>query len=248
MNWLQNCVLKLGTFKSVMIITILSVVISLGVTYLLIAVGFVAFEADLTDSLLIAAMVPMIVAPIVSFSLVSLLFKIYALEKQTRVLVQYDVLTGLLSRRAFYEQAEVELRIAAREGHKIAILVADIDSFKTINDNYGHDAGDQALKFIANVINQNIRSNDIVGRTGGDEFVFCLPAVSVEQALEFGDRLIKNLGASTFSYENNSIPLGLSLGVYSCEAQKNLDIDTIIKAADHALYRAKSSGKSQIAQ
>lgn len=240
--------LKAGLVKSIVIVTIASVLLSILFTYLMITLIFGSSQTDMPNYLLIATLVPLLVAPLASSGLLRLLFKVDALEKQTRYLATYDALTGLYTRRAFYEFAQKQLNLAKRESKNIAMLVADLDGFKGINDTFGHHAGDMALKYVSNIITQTVRESDIAGRVGGDEFIFCLPNATHEEALQFGQRLIECVDASSFVYENNQIKLSMSIGLNSSESFISDEIDLMIKSADQALYRAKRAGKNQLAE
>lgn len=238
--------LKAGLIKSIVIVTLVSVVLSLLFTFLSIVLIFGFAQPDMPNYLLVATLVPLIVAPLASSSLLKLLFRIDALEKETRYLATYDALTGLFTRRSFYEHAEQQLKLAQRESMNIAMLVADLDGFKGINDTFGHHAGDLALKFVSNIIRQTVRESDIAGRVGGDEFIFCLPNVTQVEAHQFGQRLVENVSASSFVYENNQIKLSMSIGLNISQSKNNGDIDLMIKEADQALYRAKKLGKNRL--
>lgn len=198
MNTFYEYFLKSGFVKSILIVTVASVLLSILFTYLLISLIFGSPQPDMLNYLFVATLVPLIVAPLASSSLLKLLFKVDALEKKTRYLATYDALTGLYTRRAFYEHAEQQLKVAQRESKNIAMLVADLDGFKDINDTFGHHAGDLALKYVSNVIKETVRSSDIAGRVGGDEFIFCLPNASRDEAIKLGARLIENVSRASF--------------------------------------------------
>lgn len=246
MNRLHKFILKSGASVSITIITLLSITFSLAITYLFVVFVFTSMQSEMRITLAIAAFVPAIVAPIVSYIFMNLLFKVDELEKETRKLAHYDALTGLLSRRALYSHLDAHLKRALNDGQKMTVFVADVDDFKMINDTLGHQAGDEALKMVASVIAQSIRANDLAGRAGGDEFVFCLSSVSQEDASEFGQRLINNLNGSVFEYEGKRTNLNLSIGIYTSQVHEGAMVDDFIKAADAALYRAKKAGKNQI--
>lgn len=239
--------LKAGLIKSIVIVTLVSVILSLIFTYLSVILIFGRVQPDMPNYLLVAALVPLVVAPLASSTLLKLLFKIDALEKETKYLATYDALTGLFTRRAFYEHAEKQLKLARRESKHFSVLVADLDGFKGINDTFGHHAGDMALKFVSSVIRNTIRDSDIAGRVGGDEFIFCLPNAEYEEGLKFGQRLVDNVDISKFMYESKTIKLSMSIGLYSSDSIKADEIDLMIKEADQALYRAKKQGKNRVA-
>lgn len=247
---LNQIILKLGFFQSMILVTTLSILLSLVVTYFSIIFLFGETQKvydEMHYYLTISVIVPLLVAPMVSFVFMKLLFKIDILEKETRYLATYDALTGLYTRRAFYEHAEKQLKVASRSRMKFAILVGDLDGFKDINDVFGHHAGDMALKCVSNVIKESVRASDIAGRVGGDEFIFYLPNTSAVEAEKFGVRLVKNIHDTAFTYENNTINLSMSIGLATNPVEDVLHIDTLIKEADDALYRAKKSGKNRVA-
>ena len=246
MNKLNDYFLKAGLTRSIVIVTLLSILLSIVVTFCAITLIF-GQQPDILQSLFVAVIVAGIVAPIASSGFLKLLFKVDALEKETRYLANFDALTGLYTRRAFYDHAQRQLNLARRESRSIAMLVADLDGFKNINDTFGHQAGDMALKYVSQIIKQTVRDSDIAGRVGGDEFVFCLPSATQEEAHKFGQRLVESIQASIFVYENNQINLSMSIGLDSSDAVESSGIDLMIKNADQALYRAKKAGKNQLA-
>jgi predicted signal transduction protein with EAL and GGDEF domain len=146
MSLFSNFFLKAGALKSVVLVAIASIALSLIFTNSSVALIFGLPQPEMANYLLIAALVPLFVAPMVSSGLINLMFKINKLETENRHLATYDALTGLLSRSAFYNHAEQQHKIARREGGNMAILFADLDGFKQINDNYGHGIGDAVLK------------------------------------------------------------------------------------------------------
>src|ERR1700742_3277361 len=100
-----------------------------------------------------------------------------------------DPLTGLLNRRGLDERIEAELARGRRDGGELAVVAVDVDHFKSINDQFGHDVGDRVLTWIAQTIGRQTRASDLTARLGGDEFLIVLPATGVEAAREFADRL-----------------------------------------------------------
>jgi diguanylate cyclase (GGDEF)-like protein len=149
-----------------------------------------------------------------------------------------DGLTSLLNREAFEERASVEFLHAARNGTQTALLVADLDGFKAINDSLGHHAGDQVLQRVAMVLDTNTRSVDLVARTGGDEFLILLPGATAVAAKEVAERL--RLAVRRASGEIR-VQLTLSVGVaVGFGAERTLD--ALWQQADEAMYEAKRGG------
>jgi diguanylate cyclase (GGDEF)-like protein len=245
-NFFSDYVLKLGIKKSVILITLASFILSLFFTYVLVLVLGRPNE-DMAISLLIAGLVSLLVAPMVCIGFIHLLFKISELENKTRYLANHDVLTGLLNRRAFYEAAGLKLKELDAE-NTLAIMVADIDAFKEINDRYGHEAGDRALTVVSEQFKNALRGDDLLGRLGGDEFVFCLAKIGVQDAKSLAQRIISSLNVHEFIYDNNKIALSASIGLHICKLNDNQTIADLVREADLALFEAKRSGKNQVCE
>ena len=151
-----------------------------------------------------------------------------------------DTLTGLLNRRGFDERAAVELAHARREGHAIAIASLDIDYFKRVNDEWGHETGDRVLAYVGAVLGAHSRDVDVVARTGGEEFVVLLPGSDSANAERFTQRIHEALGAA----EGSALPtVRVSAGVTSAVAPAN--IQGLLHRADLALYTAKRTGRNR---
>ncbi len=159
-----------------------------------------------------------------------------------------DVLTGLLNRRALIERLNYEVERAMRYKSGLSLILCDIDYFKEINDSCGHTAGDRALKTVAGILKNSLRSADIVGRYGGDEFMLILPETSVHGAAEFAERTRASIeGARIAIRGKKSVRLSISLGVTNLGIRrKKMDVDSMIKNADSALYYAKRTGRNRI--
>ncbi len=155
-----------------------------------------------------------------------------------------DQLTGLYNRRMFLEIAEKKLNEAKRYQEPLSIIMLDIDLFKRINDTYGHDIGDLALKFLANILRKNVRASDIVARWGGEEFVILLPKTSLEQAYRVAEKIRKIVEFSTVELPDGvKLKFTVSLGVSSFRGQE--DLEELLKEADVALYEAKRRGRNR---
>ncbi|MFQ3198440.1 MAG: diguanylate cyclase (GGDEF)-like protein [Paraglaciecola sp.] len=160
-----------------------------------------------------------------------------------------DSLTGISNRRALDERLEHELKIAIRQSWPISLLMIDIDYFKPYNDNYGHAAGDETLKIVANILATNLpRSTDFVGRYGGEEFVCILPDTNADGALNVATNLLKEVNKAAIEHKYSpDIPvLTISLGVVTSNKNDSKDADTLQKSVDHALYAAKENGRNGI--
>jgi len=166
------------------------------------------------------------------------------LFEKTQRQAKTDGLTGMLNHRTFYEQLEIELRRANRYTTHLSIIMADVDNLKPINDNYGHRAGDMAIKQIARRISACIRQIDIAARYGGDEFAIILPNTSLEDAVVVAGRMVEMVKSTPMVWEGQQVGLSISVGVgqYSPDSS----ISDITKAADQALYAAKQAGKGRV--
>lgn len=167
-----------------------------------------------------------------------------SLFEKTQWQAKTDGLTGMLNHRMFYETLEVELRRAQRYGGRISVIMIDIDNLKPINDNYGHRAGDMAIKQIARRISACIRQIDIAARYGGDEFAVILPNTSVEDAAVVAERMVNMTTGTPMLWEQHRIPLSISSGVGQYDGQSTAG--EVTKATDAALYAAKQAGKGRI--
>ncbi len=166
------------------------------------------------------------------------------LFEKTQKLARTDGLTGMLNHRSFYETLEAELRRAQRHGGKLSIMMADVDGLKGINDNYGHRAGDMAIKQIARRIAACIRQIDFAARYGGDEFSVILPNTNLGDATVVAERIVQMVGSSPMLWEDNKIKLSVSIGVGQYDP--NSDAGDVAKATDQALYAAKQAGKGRV--
>ncbi|AXP06186.1 diguanylate cyclase [Pseudomonas bijieensis] len=156
---------------------------------------------------------------------------------------QTDELTGLKSRRAFFEHAQRLYNECKAKRQGLCAVMLDMDHFKHINDTYGHQVGDQVLRQMGEVISSSFRTTDIHGRLGGEEFAILLPNTSIEVATQIAERLIDTLAALVIEPVHC---ISASLGVASTEAC-NKDLHSLMNDADKALYRAKALGRNRVA-
>jgi diguanylate cyclase (GGDEF)-like protein len=174
------------------------------------------------------------------------------LQKQTqklRALAERDELTGINNRRNLYALFQRELDRSRRYGSILSVAMVDIDFFKSFNDTYGHQAGDEVLRIISQVLVSASREIDIIGRYGGEEFVALLPETSLEQAKIYAERLrsrVELRGQDLRNRFSKTKPLTISVGVTQAMPQAGDDVERIIGRADEALYEAKEAGRNRI--
>ena len=160
-------------------------------------------------------------------------------------LARTDFLTGLDNRRAFFDKADIFLAQAQRQNQFVSVIMMDLDHFKQINDTHGHAAGDAVLIAMAEILRNIVRKSDPVARIGGEEFAVLMPQTPVEEATMLAERLRSAVEKEKVYYNSISIQFTLSLGVVGCE-DGSVSIDSLMTAADHALYRAKEAGRNRV--
>ena len=239
---------KIGRFNTVVIITSIAVTASLVTT--LTTVTFLAgqgYTLHTEIAVLLSTGIPLLVAPPIAWYLVGLLLRVYRVEQEMRALASYDSLTGLPSRHAFFDNANNYVSLAKRERKTFSVMIIDLDHFKSINDRYGHPAGDAVLKLFADVVNSVARRSDIIGRLGGEEFAIVLPSTSTSEALEFSERLHHAISQAVLKYKGSAIRYTASIGLSEYDTESEDSIDDLLARADLALYQAKQSGRNQTA-
>ncbi len=164
------------------------------------------------------------------------------LTRDLRARATVDGLTGLLNRTAFMDLAENELRRLSGARTSAALVLADLDHFKAVNDQYGHAAGDEALKTFAAACTASVRSTDLVGRYGGEEFVLLLPGLTPERAGEMAAAISRRLQEAQPTVEAR-LPT-VSYGIASTGPGR-VDLKDLVASADAALYRAKTQGRDR---
>lgn len=166
------------------------------------------------------------------------------LEEQLHHEATTDKLTGAANRRRFLDLANNEIARAQRLGRPLSLAIIDIDHFKEINDEYGHLAGDQALRELANVSRKYVREIDVFARIGGDEFVLLLPEATPENAFETVERIREALASYSFVFGDNHIPITISAGIAGLTNSHDT-LDSLINRADKAMYASKHGGRNR---
>lgn len=168
------------------------------------------------------------------------------LEMELLKQAHVDYLTGINNRRYFMELAAIELNRSKHHDHPLSLLMIDVDHFKHINDKYGHLMGDVVLQQLVTMFQKNIRSEDIIGRLGGEEFAILLPETTTEAAYIIAERLRESISNTLIQdIAQPIVNVTISIGLSKFDQAMN-DIDGLIKCADHALYSSKHLGRNRV--
>jgi len=167
-------------------------------------------------------------------------------REKAETLAMTDELSGLPNRRAFIERGRAILAAARRNAEPVSLVMLDIDHFKTVNDSYGHAAGDDVIKEIASILRDSVRESDLVGRIGGEEFAVVLPRARSEESCGLAERIRQKISCLTLDARGTNIGLTASLGVAE-SSDEHGTLDELLSRADHALYEAKAAGRNRVA-
>jgi diguanylate cyclase (GGDEF)-like protein len=175
----------------------------------------------------------------------------YLLEIKSREMERLsntDVLTGLYNRRYFDEELDSEWKRSGRDNSRLSVILLDIDHFKSINDTFGHQVGDEYLKkTAATLISVFKRDYDIVARYGGEEFIVLLPGINADHASQLAEKVRRKIESMIIDHQGKEIRTTISAGIMCCVPNFNTRSDSIISGADKALYMAKRGGKNRVA-
>ena len=167
------------------------------------------------------------------------------LEEQLRLQALTDSLTRLPNRGAFLARGEIDLRLAHRYGDALSVIMLDADSFKQVNDTYGHQVGDEVLVALARTAESAVRNFDMVGRLGGEEFAIILVRTGMQDAVACAERIRCGIEALLFETASGSLRITASFGVAQC-GPDDRTFAQLLHRADEALYRAKRSGRNRV--
>ncbi len=174
-----------------------------------------------------------------------------ALEQKLKREADFDCLTGVFSRHRVMEAAHRILERCQRDGTPMSLLLFDLDSFKCVNDQYGHLAGDEVLRSFAGVIKRSVRPSDVFGRIGGEEFLLILQGANLDIGGRVGEKLRREVERSSIVTDNGDIGVTVSIGLTSVDHYQQAmtrfpTVDDLLAQADKALYRAKHNGRNQV--
>ncbi|MDK2972724.1 MAG: diguanylate cyclase [Candidatus Sumerlaeota bacterium] len=155
-----------------------------------------------------------------------------------------DVLTGLDNRRQLRVHLRHQLARARRQYRPVSFLLLDLDHFKNINDQFGHDVGDEALRHIAQVLRNGVREGDLVARWGGEEFAICLPETDIREGAMLADRIRHSIEITPLEVDGHEVRMTTSIGVTAYRPGDGAD--SLFQRADHMLYQAKEKGRNRV--
>jgi diguanylate cyclase (GGDEF)-like protein len=161
-----------------------------------------------------------------------------------REMASTDFLTNLLNRRRFLEIAEIAFKRIKIDRGQLMIIMLDIDHFKNVNDLYGHKAGDQVLSVVASIIKKSLRTGDVAGRWGGEEFVILVFGISSDQCFTIADRIRQAVAQQAIQIEQAVVKVTISLGLAWTKPDREVSLDNLINWADQAMYMAKKQGRN----
>ncbi|MCL2072271.1 MAG: GGDEF domain-containing protein [Oscillospiraceae bacterium] len=170
--------------------------------------------------------------------------KLSGLTEKFENSAHYDSLTGVYNRRRFSELIQSHTVVAAKKNEPTFVFMLDLDHFKRVNDTYGHAAGDEVLKVIAERIKNTVRPYDLFGRYGGEEFIMFLSASDATIATNFAERIRTIVSEASVHFEGIDIPVTTSIGVSQMSPTRTYE--EAVKAADEALYKAKKNGRNRV--
>ncbi len=240
----RGWILRMGRVRSVLLITAISLALSWITT--LIVDYLTGDPTRLSSDLMVATIVPLLVAPVVSGIGMSLLVEVEAARRALREVAIRDGLTNLFNRHYFVARLQAEIERARADGIPLTVVLIDVDHFKRINDLGGHAAGDDVLQRVAAALVSHVRPGDLTARFGGEEFVALLPGASNAVGIDVAERIrlaIWNITVPVFD-DVASSHVTASLGTATLGPAPETASD-LLRRADHAMYAAKANGRNR---
>jgi diguanylate cyclase (GGDEF)-like protein len=234
--------LRLGLWPGVAVITASTIAFSLLITALFMRIAELPLATQRVG-FMVAFIVPAIVATVYGYLLLRMVSELEQARSLARQLTITDELTGTASRRYFLSVAAAEIDRAARHHTPLTLLLFDVDQFKTVNDEHGHAAGDEALRQVVAVCRPQLRASDLLARVGGDEFAVLLPQTDLAGGVALAERLRLNVESAPRPADGIPSSLTISIGVAAWQSQ-DATLDPLRERADRALYDAKAAGRN----
>ena len=201
-------------------------------------------QSEQANSRLAYLVIAIILALMIGLAVISI--RLYRSGQLFKHHARTDSLTGIANRRYALEQGEAIIREAQTSARPVSILMLDIDHFKKINDTYGHDVGDQAIKFVVKVCAAHLGNTDVLGRLGGEEFLLVLPGYTADRAFDIADQIRHQVETHIMETDAQAFSMTVSLGVAQLTSRQE-SMNDLLKAADQALYSAKNTGRNRVA-
>ncbi|MEZ4681229.1 MAG: GGDEF domain-containing protein [Caldilineaceae bacterium] len=195
---------------------------------------------------LIAGVVPLFVMPPITYILAQIAYELTCAQEELFRLARTDELTGLSNRRAFFERGHAMMQEARAQNHTVGLLLLDADNFKSINDSFGHLAGDEALRYLARTIRCCAAATDVVARFGGDEFAVLRHKAGSDEMGQLAAAIRTELAQQQPLYRANPLALTISVGVTDSTVASTFD--TLLLSADIAFYNGKAQNSLLVAE
>lgn len=232
---------KLGRVRLVCVITILAIILASAGNFLISALF--NFQTSFFEDVFRASIIPIFLAPLLSWHLVGMFYQLDILEKEMSRLAKVDDLTSVCNRRFFYKQIEDWLGTKSNNDTVYAFFVIDLDVFKGINDLYGHLCGDKVLQKFGCILRELAPTPCVVGRLGGEEFAIFAPNMGAESAEELAKNICQHTRDIVVKHNDISVSFSVSIGASINSNYHKSTIENAFKYADLALYEAKESGR-----
>jgi|GEM_PF-1010665 len=240
----SSWVSQIGALRATLLLCLISSICSFGFTWLLVSISD---SPRMGNATWISLLVPVPLTLIFGGICISLVISLDRAWGQIHALAMRDALTGLNNRTHFMPAAQRELDLARRHGQPLALIVLDVDHFKSINDTIGHLGGDDVLVQVAQRCRQALRTTDLLARWGGEEFIMLLPNTPLTQARQLAERVRESLQATpSIMVNGRPILVTASLGAAGVMPGHTPSLEQLIRRADTALYLAKSAGRDRV--
>ena len=234
------------TWPQIVLFTVLGTLLCIALAFIIDCFSFEHWRFQWGTDPINNVIIPGLVAPPIFFFMLSRMRELALAHRQLQIIASTDGLTDCLTRRAFTTLVDAYLEQVKQEEKQRggALLVIDVDYFKSINDQFGHDEGDQALRVIAHTIKSSLRDIDLIGRIGGEEFSVFLPGAAPEAARNVAERIRQSVAQSLFAPLGEPIRMSVSVGGTTFEPPT--EFTKLYREADQQLYKAKRTGRNRV--
>ena len=240
MSWIN-----IKSQKDVIIYTIVSTLLSIILSFAIVIPALSWLEPSALETpatYLMALLAPLLVAPFLTGYTYQTVFRLEQTKEQLEIMSRTDALTKLYNRGFFWERVSQELQSAKNHKQSVALIIFDIDNFKSFNDTYGHLVGDQILQHCAQSAARCLRKGDYIARYGGEEFAVFLNDCAAHPAKDIGERIRQSIADISLLHNQQNLRITVSLGLVT--SFNNDSLEALAKQADKAMYQAKHQGKN----